>query len=384
MLIADKHENPSVLLHEVLSPQIRVTRVVSQGIGHCEHMNQPETPRIPEIEKPKTNYPPVPRNQVDQINAVVGQLLTFRVPEDTFFDPEDGSSRSMRMSLLKMDRSEISQEDWLQFDSKNQEFYGVPLMEDYIQSKRREYQLVVVDKEGAEAVDTLVVVIKQAPEMRHLVDFSMTLHIPYESFYYSATQKRNFIERLRDLFGDKDTSAISISGIGPGSTVVNWKNVTLRTDSCPDAEIKRLMEILVKPDKSLTDHVNEIMGKEYPVQQVTLTPLSICVGELTRVHTPGSFVPPSEDSTAVGSSQDDYLITFILPAIIIAAMILLAGVIAFILYRRRRSGKMSVSQHDDERQSFRSKGIPVIFQDELEEKPDPGNWSFFFNWECDF
>lgn len=30
---------------------------------------------------------------------------------------------------------------------------------------------------------------------------------------------------------------------------------------------------------------------------------------------------------------------------------------------------------DEEKKSFRSKGIPVIFQDELEEKPDIGNKS---------
>ncbi|XP_015124762.1 dystroglycan isoform X2 [Diachasma alloeum] len=381
VLIADKNENPSAMLQQILSPEIRVSRVVYQGHAQCDNMNQPEVPVVvpPELEKPKqatANRFPLPRNQVDQIDAMVGQLLVFRVPEDTFFDHEDGSSRNMRMSLLKIDRSEISPKDWLQFDSKNQEFYGVPLHEDYIRNNRMEYQLVVVDKEGAEAVDSLVVVIDvPEEEKQHLVDFSMTLHIPYDSFAHSAMQKRHFIERLRDLFGDKDTSAISLSSITPGSTVVNWKNITLPTNYCPDAEIKRLMEILVKPDKSLTDHVNEIMGKEFPVQQVTLTPLSICVGELTRVHTPGSYVPPSQDSTAVGSFQDDYLITFILPAVIIAAMILLAGIIAFILYRRRRSGKMSVSEHDDERQSFRSKGIPVIFQDELEEKPDPGNKS---------
>lgn len=38
---------------------------------------------------------------------------------------------------------------------------------------------------------------------------------------------------------------------------------------------------------------------------------------------------------------------------------------------------MSISEKDDERQSFRSKGIPVIFQDELDEKPDPGKYFIY-------
>lgn len=54
-------------------------------------------------------------------------------------------------------------------------------------------------------------------------------------------------------------------------------------------------------------------------------------------------------------------ITFVVPAVIICSMLLLAGIVACVLYRRRRTGKMSVGD-EDERQSFRNKGIPVIFQ----------------------
>jgi len=49
------------------------------------------------------------------------------------------------MSLLTIDRIPIPPHEWLQFDSKNQEFYGVPMHTDI---GRKEYQLVVTDKEG--------------------------------------------------------------------------------------------------------------------------------------------------------------------------------------------------------------------------------------------
>lgn len=65
--------------------------------------------------------------------------------QDTFFDAEDGSSRNMKMSLLTIDRTPIPSHEWLQFDSKNQEFYGVPMRTDI---GRKEYQLVVTDKDG--------------------------------------------------------------------------------------------------------------------------------------------------------------------------------------------------------------------------------------------
>ena len=71
-------------------------------------------------------------------------LLVF---QDTFFDEEDGDTRSMKASLLTGNRTEIPPWDWLQFDSSNQEFYGVPLKQD-VGSKP--YQLIVKDREGKE------------------------------------------------------------------------------------------------------------------------------------------------------------------------------------------------------------------------------------------
>lgn len=227
----------------------------------------------------------------------------------------------------------------------------------------------------ASATDSLVVVVHAAPLMHHTVEFSMTLDIPYESFAHSALQKRNFIEKLKELYEDKDTSAISLYSITNGSTVITWHNRTLPTMYCAHEEVSRLRSVLVKSDndrRSVTEKVLDVMGPEFAVLQITVIPMGICLGELTNVHQPDNYVPPVDDSTAVGAFHDDYLITFVLPAIIIAAMLILAGIIACVLYRRRRSGKMSVSEQDDERQSFRSKGIPVIFQDELDEKPDPG------------
>lgn len=202
--------------------------------------------------------------------------------------------------------------------------------------------------------------------------FSMTILTPYNSIANSATQKRKFIEKLAELFQDKDTSSITLNNITnmTNSTVVSWYNRTLATSSCPDQAIKDLQNLIVK-EKSLTERVNFVMGPEYQVKQISMDPIGQCSGEVKGVISP-SVTPPQEDTTSVGKSTDDLIITFIVPAIIIAAMLILASIIACILYRRRRSGKMSVSEQDDERQSFRNKGIPVIFQDELDEKPDPG------------
>lgn len=50
--------------------------------------------------------------------------------QDTFFDPEDGSTRNLQLSLRFSDRAEIPSSHWLQFDARNQEFYGLPSSSD--------------------------------------------------------------------------------------------------------------------------------------------------------------------------------------------------------------------------------------------------------------
>ena len=59
--------------------------------------------------------------------------------QDSFYDPEDGSARSLKLSLVTIDRKPIPNNHWLQFDVKNQEFYGIPMQTDVGQV---EYQLV--------------------------------------------------------------------------------------------------------------------------------------------------------------------------------------------------------------------------------------------------
>lgn len=92
-----------------------------------------------------------------------------------------------------------------------------------------------------------------------------------------------------------------------------------------------------------------------------------CIGDSIHHPEPG-HIPKSDDIESPIIPQD-VLITYVLPTTIILLMLLIALLIACLLYKRRNTGKMELGD-EEERKSFRSKGIPVIFQDELEEKPE--------------
>lgn len=124
-------------LNHELAPNISVKLVKEDLIGNCKK----QTPKSGMTITPAKNFPPVPRNQVDRVNATVGKLLVFRVPADTFYDPED--ENDLKLTLLSLERSKLDPMHWLQFDSKNREFYGIPKPSDLGQ---KEYLLVAEDR----------------------------------------------------------------------------------------------------------------------------------------------------------------------------------------------------------------------------------------------
>lgn len=104
------------------------------------------------------------------------------------------------------------------------------------------------------------------------------------------------------------------------------------------------------------------MSPLFNIVEAHVIPSGMCEGGLTEVRpskTP-NVTPRDDNISLLFDTTDQYFSTFIIPAIIILVMMLIAALLACLLYRRRPSSKLRIG--DDERQSFRSRGIPVIFQ----------------------
>ncbi|XP_026495454.1 dystroglycan 1 isoform X5 [Vanessa tameamea] len=353
-------------LARAMSPELSVSAVRWRGAGRCAAARG--AARAPDT------YPPVTRNQVDHLTATVGHLLVYKVPEDTFFDPEDGGTRNLQLSLRFSDRSEIPANHWLQFDARNQEFYGLPTSND---ERSVHYQLIAEDSSKKSAYDSLIVEVAKAPTIRPTVEFQMTMD-PSPNLVDSANNKRKVVEKLAALFGQKETDNIRIQSITDNPTTIIWYNTSLPMDRCPKREIEELRKMIIVDERgaiggNLREHVDQIFDKDLKVMSIRLIPLGLCADQNTKTTKTLVPIQPGTNlqnkATNASPEYSDYLVTFVIPAIVIVCMIVVAGIIACVLYRRRRTGKMSVGD-EEERQAFRSKGIPVIFQDELEERAD--------------
>lgn len=98
------------------------------------------------------------------------------------------------------------------------------------------------------------------------------------------------------------------------------------------------------------------MEPDFRVSTIKVHLINNCQPKKARDPRPEIVIPIEESTPA--SSSDEYLITFIVPAVIISIMLFLAAVAACVLYRRRRTGKMNVEE--DGRQSYGNKGN-IIF-----------------------
>lgn len=372
-------------LNEAMKREIAVRNIEKELVGSCQEKVPAKIPIVPSNTK---NFPPTVRNPVDRVSANVGQLLVFEVPKDTFYDPEDFTD--LKLTLLNEDRSKIEPNNWLQFDAKNREFFGVPTLQD----KTQQYILVAEDKNGLTTNDALIVEVNNGYYKKDLsATFEYQLDIGNDQFQNAQT-KRKFIEGVARVFQDKDTSNILLKMVKKlqyaGRTAVVLQNTTLARANreCPSTEIEKLRKLLVHQDRSVKDEVKETIGNDFNVLKITVAPtgnenfvlkpiissyiysylaIGKCAGGDSFTH-PEEITPRPEDQEAPVITQD-VLVTYVLPTAIILLMLLIALLIACVLYKRRNTGKMELGD-EEERKSFRSKGIPVIFQDELEEKPE--------------
>lgn len=357
-------------LSDLVQPQLGIKSITGQLIGSC----QKDLTQVKPTQHMTKNVPPMPRNQVDRVNASLGQLLVYKVPADTFYDANDNQ---LTLTLKTRDHLELSPRHWLQFDSKNEEFYGIPKSGDI---GSEEYLLVAEDSGGLSAHDALVVVVSPAPKRDFGFFFKAYLSIKHERF--NADLQRKFVERVAKLNGDPTTSQIQIRSItthhDSDGTIVNFYNTTLyrKHNSCREKEVAMTRSVYLNSDLSLREAAKRALGPELNLTNFSVVPFSICHHTENIDTNQLDYIPSRpEEPTHKSSFGEDYMVTFVWPIVIIVAMLVAASIIACCLHWcRQRSGKMELGD-EEERKSFRAKGIPVIFQDEYEEKPEIGNKS---------
>ena len=249
------NERPSQSFKSALRGSFRVKDISLEYRGLCSVRRTDLPPPPP---PPSNNYNSGPgydnsmpqiRNAVDKLNVTAGELLQFQVPEDMCWDKEDGSTRDLNLQLLTLSRLEVDSDNWLQFDTKNQEFIGVPLENDV---GREEYQLVCSDNEGYSSIDGIEVTTVSRPFFEKLnLMFTFVFNDTLDDGTKLSRSRVRLMKVLARLFRDKDTRNIVLSKVDPDTLEVAWFNRTHSVRACPVEDINEARRLLLDNEGSV-------------------------------------------------------------------------------------------------------------------------------------
>ncbi|KAJ8016099.1 hypothetical protein DPEC_G00003630 [Dallia pectoralis] len=313
------------------------------------------------------NEKPQLRNPIDMVRAWVGTYFEVKIPPDTFFDKEDGTTDKLRLTLRNNQNEVVNETSWIQFNSTIQLLYGLP---EKAHKGKHEYFMLAIDKAGMSTIDAFEVHVNPwSTNDKPSVFFSARFHGEPKTVTNDINKKILLAKKLAYALGDRNSSTVTLRSITKGSIVVEWTNNSLQQSPCPKDQITVLSRRLSDPQGRPTLAFSNAMEPDFK-------PINISVRGANKCHT-YMFVPPGEVIVAVppaatpspGSSRtsDDVYLHTVIPAVVVAALLLIAGVIAMVCYRKKRKGKMTT----EEQATFIKKGVPIIFADELDDSKSP-------------
>lgn len=316
---------------------------------------------------PDSNTTPEIRNPIDQVTAWVGTYFEVKIAADAFYDREDGTTDKLRLTLKKTPKEPVTETSWIQFNSTIQLLYGLPEEQ---HEGNHEYFMLATDKGGKSIMDAFEVrVHRWSNNNKPSVMFAARFHGDPNTLSNDVHKKILLTKKLAYALGDRNSSTVTLRSITRGSIVVEWTNNSLQQSPCPKDQITILSNRIADPQGTPKVVFIKAMEPEFKPINISVRGTNKCQH---YTFIPPGEVPMPELPTATPSPDpikgaDDVYLHTVIPAVVVAALLLIAGIIAMVCYRKKRKGKMTI----EEQATFIKKGVPIIFADELDDSKSP-------------
>ncbi|KAL3853117.1 hypothetical protein ACJMK2_016692 [Sinanodonta woodiana] len=327
---------------------------------------------------------------IQPLTFQAGEVIRYKIPRNAFKDC-DGDAHSLDLEVT-MDEEELPSNFWLQYDSSKHQLKGLALDKDVGQY---EFELIARNSKDLETSQPFMIIIQgadtQKGEMNH--EIFLKFDDDYDEFMMDVNNKITLVGKISRFYGDKNTKLMTVTKINKGSIEFSFMNNSLSWDSCPAEAVTNLASKVIMDNGSLSQEaVNEM--KPFNLQAAAVIPHGNCVNHphfpkrdtRTRPVSKSTAAPvvtyrmppktspeqPTQSTTVqiaaagAGGGDGDIWITTVLPAVVVVIVLIIALIIACVLYRKKRKGKMKL----DEKNTYNNKGVPVIFADELDDKPN--------------
>ncbi|XP_053577100.1 dystroglycan 1 [Bombina bombina] len=322
------------------------------------------------------NTDPELTNHIDKVIAWVGTYFEVKIPPDTFYDKEDGTTDNLRLTLEPRKKPTAGDKMWVILNSTSQVMYGMP---DYSHVGDHEYYLKATDKGGRSAVDALEIKVRNLfQKAQSPVKFNAKFDGDHNSVINDINKKIQLVKKIAFAFGDRNSSSITLYNITKGSIIVEWANNSFPVDPCPVEQIESMGKKIYDERGNPRPHFTNAMEPDFKLNNISLSFTGSCKHKIfksipmkTEIQIPTAVAPTvAVDSNLQRRSEDDVYLHTVIPAVVVAAILLIAGIIAMICYRKKRKGKLTI----EDQATFIKKGVPIIFADELDDsKPPPSS-----------
>ncbi|XP_067855092.1 dystroglycan [Heptranchias perlo] len=347
--------------------KLQTTSPPSRRTTSSVHAIKPPRPPIAD------NQPPLLKNHIDRVDSWVGTYFEVKIPSDTFYDFEDGTTDQLQLTLKLKEQQALDDRSWVKFNGTSQLLYGLP---DAGHEGKHEFFMHATDKGGLSEVDAFEVHVHGRPHGgKSSAKFAARFHGDYQTVTKDVNKKIQLIKRLAYAFGDRNSSTVTLHGISQGSIVVEWTNNTLPLDPCPEEQIRSLSRRIADDHGNPNSMFVATMEPDFSPINVSVTGTGSC-RNIQFVPAVQLRVLPAEPTVVAAgegpsrTSNDDVYLHTVIPAVVVAAILLIAGIIAMICYRKKRKGKLTI----EDQATFIKKGVPIIFADELDDsKPPPSS-----------
>ena len=128
--------------------------------------------------------PPIVQKKLRKYAIVAGRSLRIQIPEDTFYDNDDGNTRNMRVDVLQENGTPL-RVPWLKYDPKIQTIFALPFDENGI--GRYTFNIVATNSKQQSAMDKLEIVVRQYPSVR-LVNHQFNVEFSFTNWRPEATK----------------------------------------------------------------------------------------------------------------------------------------------------------------------------------------------------
>lgn len=181
---------------------------------------------------PAVNTKPVVNTPLRPVTLFSGQMLRYPIPMTTFFDNEDGNTRSLTLKMFSMSGAPLSLSNWIILDGASQVIYGLGFAQNI---GIHQFLVSAVDSQGASAQTQLTIQVdKDLHQYNHI--FSLDLNMDLSVLSNRVELRVELLDNLATYFGvsSGDVRAVSISAGSSGGSNFKFHFANVPYQPCPN------------------------------------------------------------------------------------------------------------------------------------------------------